>query len=71
MIYVNGEYIQNNEEWKEFKKEYDFEQTPTLMLLKEGKQVSKLDWDENHYISEKDFDNWLSKNMDTIKNINI
>lgn len=68
VYYVDCEYLhKKRKEWYSFKKKYNFDQTPCLMLFKNGKRVSKLEWIPEKGISEHKLVSWLDENSKLIK----
>lgn len=68
VFYVDMEYIHKNQKkWLLFKKRYDFSQTPCLMIYKNGKRISKLEWDTKNGISKNRLEEWLNKNYSIIR----
>lgn len=68
IFYVDAEGLhKDKKDWLNFKKRYDFDQTPCLMLFEDGKRISKLEWSTKYGITEKKLNNWLSKYRTIIK----
>lgn len=61
--YVNVHFLhQDKEKWAAFKQRYGISGTPTLAKFAHGKQVNKLDFEENGGIGVADLNNWLNQN---------
>lgn len=68
IFYVNVEFLHRNKSsWLGFKKRYNFNQTPCLILFKNKKIISKLEWNSERGISERELNSWLEKNLILIK----
>ena len=68
LFYVEGKYKrQNMEEWIEFKSQNKFNQTPAFIIYDKGRIVTKIEWTEKEGLSEQNFNQWISNNLDLIK----
>lgn len=68
IFYVDAEQLHKDKNnWLKFKRKYDFDQTPCLMLFKDGNRISKLEWNIKEGISEKKLSRWLNNNYQIIR----
>lgn len=68
IFYVNAQFLHRNKRsWLAFKKRYHFSQTPCLILFKNKKIISKLEWNPEKGIPESELNSWLEKNSNLIK----
>lgn len=62
IFYINVEYLHKNQNrWYKFKKKYQFDQTPCLMIFKNGKRIAKLEWNPRTGIPKNKMYSWLEK----------
>lgn len=59
----------DNKRWLDFKKKYNFEQTPAFLLFKNGEIKSMIEWTEQEGLSSEAFHNWLKSNESVIKEL--
>lgn len=52
----------DKDRWLGFKKRYGFDQTPSFLLIEQGKVKSLFQWDEKKGLDEENFHNWLKQN---------
>ncbi|BDU86876.1 thioredoxin family protein [Clostridium perfringens] len=63
IYYLNVKYFRENNEssWESFKNEYGFNQTPTIIHFKDGRNVSMIEWDDEIGLSRNRLLEWLEK----------
>lgn len=55
--------------WLDFKSKYGFDQTPSFLLIQNGKVTSMIEWDENDGLSSETFHSWLEENKSFIQQL--
>lgn len=70
LYFVNGrELRQDKTKWLNFKKRYQFEQTPAFLIFSKGQLLSIIQWSEKSGLSDTEFHDWLLKNKQKIDEI--
>lgn len=70
IAYVEGKYLrEESNNWMNFKKKYNFSQTPALIIYGKGEIISEIEWDQKEGITENRLEKWIDDNLDNISSI--